>query len=264
MISIGIAGTWPPELVAELAVQVESRGFGRLWVNDVPGGEALAGLAAAATVTSTLRLATGVIALDRNPSAAVTTRVRELELPRARLDLGVGSGSWQHPVPRVAKALNELRPLNARLWLGALGPRMRRLAAEHADGLLLNWLTPAEVKAQADLAAQQARAAGRPAPHIAIYVRTAVDPASDSVLAAEAARYAQFPGYAANFARLGITALEATIGSSAAVHDRVAEYEAAAGEVVVRLVVPGEPTLSDALRILDAVHPAITSEALER
>jgi alkanesulfonate monooxygenase SsuD/methylene tetrahydromethanopterin reductase-like flavin-dependent oxidoreductase (luciferase family) len=257
MISIGVAGTWPTELIAELAVQVESGGFGRLWVNDVPGGEALSGLAAAASVTRKLRLATGVIALDRNPAAAVEKRVRELALPVSRLDLGAGSGGWQHPLDRVAEALDELRTLKATLWVGALGPRMRQLAAEHADGLLLNWLTPAEAHTQAVLAAEQAHAAGRPAPQVAIYVRTAVDPASDGVLAAEASRYAQVPGYAANFARLEIAPIEATINSSSAVRDRVAEYEAATGEVVVRLVVPGEPTLEDALRILDAVHPAI-------
>ena len=255
MISIGISGSWPAPLVAQLAPEVERGGFGRLWVNDVPGGEALLGLAAAASVTHTLRLATGVVALDRNPPKVVAARVRELGLPVARLDLGVGSGGGDHPVSRVGSALEELRPLGASLWVGALGPRMRLLAAEHADGVLLNWLTPAEARSQRDLAVAQARAAGRPTPQVAVYVRTSVDPAADRILAAEAASYAQYPSYAANFERLGISAVDAALDSTVDVRARIAEYEAAAGEVVVRLVLPGEPTLQAAVRILQAVQP---------
>jgi alkanesulfonate monooxygenase SsuD/methylene tetrahydromethanopterin reductase-like flavin-dependent oxidoreductase (luciferase family) len=255
VISIGVSGAWPTELVAELAVHVEEARFARLWVNDVANGEALVGVSAALATTTQLRVATGVIALDRRSPAEVLARIRELQIPVDRLDLGMGSGGWSHPVPRVADSVEELRRSGARLWLGALGPGMRKLGAERWDGLVLNWLTPDVVRDQAKLAATQSVAVGRPAPGVALYVRTAVDPRADAVLEEEATRYAGFPGYAANFARLGIDPLDTTIRSSDDVRGRLAEFESAAGEVVVRVIVPGEPTLEDALLVLEATRP---------
>jgi alkanesulfonate monooxygenase SsuD/methylene tetrahydromethanopterin reductase-like flavin-dependent oxidoreductase (luciferase family) len=256
VISIGVSGAWSPELVGELAVHVEHAGFDRLWVNDVPNGEALLGVSAALSTTTRLRVATGVIALDRRPATQVLGRLRQLQIPVDRLDLGIGSGGWSHPVPRVADAVEELRSSGARLWLGALGPGMRKLGAERWDGLLLNWLTPEVVRDQVQLAHTQAAATGRPAPGVALYVRTAIDHRADAVLEEEAARYAGFPGYSANFARLGIDPLATTIRSTDDAKARLAEFEAAAGEVVVRVVVPGEPTLDDALVVLEATRPA--------
>lgn len=252
MISVGISGAWPHQLVAELARELDTRGIERLWVNDVPGGDALAGLGAAAQTTTDLRLATGVVALDRRAAAEISARVASLGLRVDRLDLGVGPGVSEHPVGLVDDALDELRSLHATLWVGALGPRMRRLAAERADGLLLNWLTPHAAGAAADLSRTQAAAVGRPAPSTALYVRTAVDPAAATVLDAEAARYGQVPAYAHNFERLGIAPIDAAIGPSHDILARLAEYEAVVDEVVLRLVVPGEPALADALRIVDA------------
>jgi len=256
MISVGVGGAWPHEVIAGLAPLAESAGFARLWVNDVPGGDALAGLARAAAATSTLRLASGVIPVDRRPGERIAEDVAALGLPRERLDLGVGPGSAPSPVPRVAAALAALHPLGAKLWVGALGPRMRRLAAEQADGLLLNWLTPDDAAEAAALARSQAQAAGRPRPTVALYVRTAVDPAAAEELAQEAARYGRVPAYARNFERLGMQASDAAIGPGDDARSRLAEYEQAVDEVVVRLVLPGEPRLEDARRILDAVRPA--------
>ena len=68
------------------------RGAGRdsFWVNDTPGADSLERLAAAACVTSRIRLGTGVIPLDRRPAGEIIARVRELALPTERLILGVG------------------------------------------------------------------------------------------------------------------------------------------------------------------------------
>lgn len=255
MISIGIGGTWPAALAGELALEAESRGFGRLWINDVPGGDALEKLAAAAAATSRLRLGAGVISVTARPAAEIAARVAELGLPVSRLDLGLGSGQGSHPVERVGEALDGLAGLGAALWVGALGPRMRELAARRADGVLLNWLTAGPAREQAELAARQAAEAGRPAPAVALYVRTAVDPAAASALEHEAAKYSRIPPYAANFARLGITAEEAAIRPVDDVRARLVELETGVGEVVVRLILPGDPDLADALRILDTVKP---------
>lgn len=155
----------------------------------------------------------------------------------------------------MADALTLLREhTEARLVVGGLGPKMRRLGAEHADGVLLNWLTPeTAVEAQAEL---RADAAGRPVRGI-LYVRTTTDAAARAALELEAASYARYPAYAANFERLGISALDATIdGTSGAVlSDRLAQYTAAVDEVVVRAIV-AEPTFDHYAQFIDAVAAA--------
>ncbi|WP_284298950.1 LLM class flavin-dependent oxidoreductase [Homoserinibacter gongjuensis] len=60
-LSLGLAGSVPAEVVRQAARAAEQAGLHALWLNDTPAGDALAGLAAAAEVTTTLRLATGVI-----------------------------------------------------------------------------------------------------------------------------------------------------------------------------------------------------------
>lgn len=132
MISVGIPSGWAAHLVAELARKVEEAGFDRLWINDNPEGDALAGLAAAATATTHLDLATGVLPLSRHDPAAMLSRVEGLALPLDRVILGIGAGRSNHPIAQVTDALEVMRGAGIPIWVGALGPVMRRLAAEHA------------------------------------------------------------------------------------------------------------------------------------
>src|SRR5690349_6439817 len=115
---------------------------------------------------------------------------------------------------------------------------MRHLAAAEADGLLMNWLDPTSAKAAADEFHRDAEAAGNPDARLAVYVRVSIGEPSGARLRAEAARYAQIPGYKANFARLGITALDAAIaaGSADELRERLAPYLTAADEVVARMI----------------------------
>ena len=61
-VSIGLHGSTSAAELKRLAPLIEQAGFRGLWLNDTAGGDALEGLAAAASVTSTLRLGVGVIA----------------------------------------------------------------------------------------------------------------------------------------------------------------------------------------------------------
>ncbi|MFF2372486.1 LLM class flavin-dependent oxidoreductase [Agromyces sp. NPDC058110] len=231
-VSIGLMGTTPPETLAALAPRIERLGFAGLWLNDVPGGDSLDGLRVAASVTSTLRLATGVIPIDRRPAASL-----DLDgLPAERTAIGIGSGRADRPVASVGEAVARLRErTRAELVVGALGPRMRRLAAEEADGVLLNWLTPdAASVAMRELAAD---AAGRRVRGV-LYARTIVDEAARPVLVAEASAYDAYPAYAANFDRLGFRAIDSTIDRSG----RLADYASASepvDELVLRAITPG-------------------------
>jgi alkanesulfonate monooxygenase SsuD/methylene tetrahydromethanopterin reductase-like flavin-dependent oxidoreductase (luciferase family) len=234
LVSIGVAGALGPEAIAKIAPTVEAAGFHALWVNDTPGGDSLAALAAAARTTATLTLATGVIPVDRRPAAEVVRAARHL--PHDRLVLGIGSGHARNgALARVREAVAELREhSSAQVLVGALGPRMRQLAARGADGPLLSWLTPAAARAQA----AEARLEGAHA-HVALYVRAAVDPGATARLDEETSRYAELPNYAANFARLGITAADTVLrpnGFAAGIRD----YRSAVDEVVLRAITPGD------------------------
>jgi alkanesulfonate monooxygenase SsuD/methylene tetrahydromethanopterin reductase-like flavin-dependent oxidoreductase (luciferase family) len=236
-LSIGVAGALGPRAIAALAPEIEQAGFATLWVNDTPDGDAVAALAAAAGVTEGLRLATGVVPVDRRPPRELAEAVAAAGLPAERLTLGIGSGAARSgALARVEDAVATLRALTgARVMVGALGPRMRRLAAERADGVLLNWVPPEEAARQsAELHA------GAPATRVALYVRTALQPAASPRLRAEAARYAGYPNYAAHFARMGVGA-DATVldGRDAAAH-RIPPYLAAVDELVLRAITPGD------------------------
>ncbi|WP_139416028.1 LLM class flavin-dependent oxidoreductase [Agromyces laixinhei] len=239
-VSIGLIGTTDASIVAALAPRIERLGFHALWLNDVPGGDSLAGLRVAAAETSTLRLATGVIPLDRRP-------VESLDLaaaPAKRLSVGIGSGRARRSLALVGDGITALRAATeAEVIVGALGPRMRRLAAERADGALFNWLTP---EAAASAVHELRDVAGdRPVRGI-LYVRTIVETAARPALEHEAARYDAVPAYAANFARLGTRAIDATVSSA----DELAAYDGAVDEIVLRAITP-DGSLAELERFVD-------------
>ena len=238
-LSIGLAGALDHAIIAELAPAIESLGFRALWLNDTPDGDALAGLAIAAGVTTTLRLGTGVIPLDRRDASEIVGALAGL--PQGRLSLGIGSGAARHPLGLVSRGVRELTERSeASIFVGALGPKMRRMAAETADGVLFNWLTPA---ASADAMDDLRRDAGgrddsaRDVRGV-LYVRTAMTEDARGALHAEAERYGSYPSYASNLERIGATAIETTIDGSVsgALAARVAEYERSVDEVVLRAV----------------------------
>jgi alkanesulfonate monooxygenase SsuD/methylene tetrahydromethanopterin reductase-like flavin-dependent oxidoreductase (luciferase family) len=252
-LSIGVAAAAGADLVARLAPVVEAAGFHALWVNDTPGHDALEVLAAAACGTDRLVLATGVLPVDRRSPDAILARVAELALPDDRLVLGIGSGARSRgALGLVTDAAAALRAgTDARVMIGALGPKMRRAAAEASDGPLLSWLTPAAARAQADEARRSA-----PGTRVALYVRTAVDPAALPRLVDETDRYAGYPAYAANFARLGIdpTSTVMTPGNASG---RIADYRSAVDEVVLRAIVADDApeAYETFVRAIAAVRP---------
>ncbi len=252
-VSIGVAAAVGPEVAAALAPVIEAAGFRALWVNDTPGADALAVLQATALATTGLTLATGVLPVDRRSAGSIASDVRALDLPRDRLVLGIGAGQAKKGALRlVGDAASALRnEPDVRVLIGALGPRMRHLAAAESDGVLLSWLTPELAHAHA----AEAHAVA-PAAHVALYVRTALDESARGHLHTESARYAGVPAYAANFRRQGITAEETVLdAASGDLARRLDAYRAGVDEVVLRAITPSG-SLEDHLRFVDAAHAA--------
>jgi len=248
LLSLGVAGTLDHAIVRELAPRLEAAGFHALWVNDASQGDPskgdpLASLAVAASVTSTLVLATGVIPIDRRPARASAADAAAFGLPEDRLVLGIGSGGLRvGALDAVAAAVDELHEkTDARIVLGALGPQMRELGFHHADGAVLSWFTP-----EAAIAAS----VGRPPGSAILYARSMAEEGARERLEREAARYAGFGQYAAHFARTGIAPLDSTIDLVTG-PERLADFREAVDEVVLRAITPGD-TLDEYLRFLDA------------
>ena len=248
-VSIGLRGDVDHATLTAIAPRIEAAGFHGLWLNDNDRGQSLDALAAVAAVTTRLRLGTGVIALDGLSADGILAKLGDL--PLDRLTIGVGSGGTAGALARVEEAVATLKSgTTAPVVVGALGPRMRRLAAERADGVLLNWLTPAAAaSATADL---RRDAGGRPVRSI-LYARTIASPVDAAALDTECARYSAIPTYAANFERLGIRAIDTTIRTP----DDLAAFRDTADEIVLRAITTGG-TVAELERLVDTYAAAIS------
>lgn len=251
----GITGTVPQDIVRELAPRVEEAGFRSLWFNHAGEGDALASMQTAAEVTSRLRLISGVIPVDRVPVTSIVESVRNRDLPLDRVVIGIGASAKPSPLTTVLDAAAYLHEhLQAKVFVGALGPKMRRLAVRETEGVLLNWLTPeAARKAVADKMQDLADLPDKQA-EISVYVRVAMGEASRPMLEQQAGHYATIPSYAANFKRLGFSALDAAVygDTPAEIQQGIAPYVGAIDEVVVRAITPGD-ALDELLVLVEAV-----------
>ncbi|KQX04964.1 MULTISPECIES: LLM class flavin-dependent oxidoreductase [unclassified Leifsonia] len=257
-VSLGLAGALDRAVIQELAVAAEAAGLHALWLNDTPDGDAIVGLAAAAEVTDRLVLATGVLPFDRRPASVIADRVRELALPQHRLVLGVGSGGARRPLALVRPELDELqRSVDAPVLLGALGPKMRELAATLASGALLSWLPPEVASDTAAALRETATDAASPRPRAVLYARGIVDADATAALAEESARYASYPSYSANFERLGISARDTTITGTTPerLQERLDSYRSGVDELVFRAITADGSTPAYR-RIIDALAVA--------
>jgi alkanesulfonate monooxygenase SsuD/methylene tetrahydromethanopterin reductase-like flavin-dependent oxidoreductase (luciferase family) len=253
----GVAGSLDHRIVAGIAAEVERTGFASFWANDTPGGEGLAALAAAARVTSRIDLGVGVIPVDRVGAEEIAARLAELGLPLERTIVGLGSGGKKGgALQRVETAVTELRRMTpARVYVGALGPRMCQLGGQTADGLLLNWLTPDGASAATGVVRDASLSTGRHIPVIAAYVRVAL-PAAEVRLQLEADRYTSYPQYAAHFDRLGVPALATTVhGTERDIQEGLSRFDGRVDQVIVRAIVP-QDTRDAYLELVKASAPS--------
>jgi 5,10-methylenetetrahydromethanopterin reductase len=182
----------PFEELVEAVAMAEQTGYRTVWVPDHGLWEPFSVLAALAQRSSAIGLATGVVTTPtRDPGAMASAASTLAEVSGARFALGLGSG----PESRVGRIGAYVAELSDRLgdipvFLAGLGPRMVDLAGRVADGVILNWCTPARVR--------RARHRLPDKVTVAVYVRACLG--HDQAHALEALRphvamYASLPAY---------------------------------------------------------------------
>lgn len=196
--------------LADVAKRAEGLGYSTVWAAEAGTNDAFGLLAACASVTSTIELATGVLPIfTRTPALMAQSAATLQDWSRGRFLLGLGVSSqtivtrWNGvPYDRLLDRTREYVSVVRRLlaWekvdhesdlypvsgyrlllnvpsppppilLGALNPAMLRLAGAISDGALLNWIAaPAVPVALAHVAEG---AAGEPRRN-AVFVRVCV------------------------------------------------------------------------------------------
>ena len=227
----GVAAGLDPEIATPLAARCEELGYGSVWSNDTPFAEGLETLAAFAKGTGMVDLGVAVIAIDRRTPEEIAQKIEELGLPSERLWLGVGAGFSEKPLTAMREQLPQLREAlpGVRLVLAAMGPKMCAFAGAEFDGVFFNWMTPAFAAGARMHVEQGAADAGRDAPPVMGYVRTAVGDDAKERLVKEETFYRELhDGYKNHFERLGEEV--GTVGvaepDSDAAQRRLAEFDA--------------------------------------
>jgi probable F420-dependent oxidoreductase len=232
----------PVGALADVARRAEALGYDTVWAAEAGTNDAFGLLAACASVTSSVGLATGVLPIfTRTPALMAQSAATLQDWSGGRFELGLGVSSqtivarWNGmPYDRlldrmreyvlVVRALlagekvtreSDLYPVDGyrlllnvpapppRVLVGALNPAMLRLAGEVADGALLNWIGASSVPAA--VAAVSAGAGGE-ARRNAVFVRVCVTSDVDAARAwarREVMGYVIVPAYRRAFGTQG-------------------------------------------------------------
>jgi len=228
--------------LSALARRAEDMGAVALFLPEIASRDTLAALTGLAGETAALRLGTGVVPVHtRSPQLLAMAAATVQERSGGRLWLGLGTGPARRgALDRLGRTVEALRAAFAgeatevdgerielslvpgeapRIWIAALGPRAARLAGRVADGVLLNWCSPARVpRAREEIAAGAASVGRDPADvTVGVYVRGSIGGdrgGAVAALRAATAEYASYPAYARQLEALGLGA-EAAAAASA-------------------------------------------------
>jgi alkanesulfonate monooxygenase SsuD/methylene tetrahydromethanopterin reductase-like flavin-dependent oxidoreductase (luciferase family) len=212
----GVTAGLDPEIASPLAARCQELGYASMWSNDHPGAKGLETLADYAKGADRIELGVAVVALDRASPGEIAADIDRLGLDRERLWLGLGSGFTEKPLTTMREALPKLRDAlpGIRLVLAAMGPKMCAFGGAEWDGVFFNWMTPEFAAGAREKVEAGAREAGRDAPPVFGYVRTAVGANAEERLAKDESFYRDLhQGYRSHFERLGEP--EGTVGVAA-------------------------------------------------
>ncbi|REH54453.1 putative F420-dependent oxidoreductase [Kutzneria buriramensis] len=248
-----------------IAVEAERNGFGTLWLGEMATYDAFSLATAVGLRTERIGLRIGPLPISVRTPVSVAlgvSSVTDLARPVAGIGLGgsspaIVSGwhdrSWQHAAGRMREAVGVLRsvldggrsdfagehvrskgfrlrrPLpGLPITVAAFGPAMTRVAAEVADEVVLNLVSPEHVAQVRKLVDAHAADAGRTPPRLAVWIPVALDPGPATLrqLAAQTAVYLSPPGYGEMFSALGYSSLVERARSGVSRKDLAADIPA--------------------------------------
>lgn len=232
----------PPEQDMRTAVVADRLGYGELWVGEGWVWDCFALATAIGLATEQIALTIGPVPVSlRDPAMIAVGAASTAALTNRRVGVALGASSTRfvegmhgrarhRPATALAESATAVRsllsgeqtdfqgevlathdyhlrldPPGGPLTVAAFGDRAVRIAATHADRMVLDLVSPglaAEYRAKLDAAAA---AAGRPAPTLAAWIPAAVGPDRDSYaeLMTSLAGYLEVPGYGAMFTTAG-------------------------------------------------------------
>ncbi len=235
-----------PATAAAIATELEELGFSTLWMAGGPGNN-LPQIANVIRGTSRIRVASGILSVDRVPAAEVTAAYAALEQTNpGRFVVGLGGAHGTKPLATLTSYLDEVEPVVPRseLILSALGPRMLELARDRTAGAYPYLVTPDYVASAREILGGDRQLA------VLLDVIPEADPARAREMAREGGMrfLVTVPGYAANLRRMGfgdddLSGLSDRLvdgvtvwGDADTIVRRIGEYRAAgADQVVVQL-----------------------------
>ncbi|WP_232664439.1 LLM class F420-dependent oxidoreductase [Pseudonocardia sp. TRM90224] len=234
-IALGRYGIWlrKEHLTPALAKEIESLGFGAIWIGSSPPGD-LAIAEAAIAATERLVVATGIVNMWATPAAEVAASYHRIETAHpGRFLLGVGIGhpeqttEYRSPYTTIVEYLDELDaaevPVEHRA-LAALGPKVLQLAAERSAGAHPYLTTPEHTReARAQLGAGVLLA-----PEHKIVLDTDVDRARSIGRPYVDRPYLHLRNYRSNLQRLGWSTDDLDNGGSDALIDALVAHGDAA------------------------------------
>ena len=239
---LGITAGLEAGLARDLAARCEELGYHSLWSNDEPDAPGLQTLAQFAAVAPRLELGVGVLPLDRHRPERIAAEIVHVGLDPAKLWIGIGSGQLRAPIDIVQWAVAELRELlpgRTRIVVAAMRPRLCRVGGAIADGVLLNWMLPAQAARARRWVQEGADEAGRDTPVVASYVRVVVGPGSLQRLRDEESHYRDInDGHHKHFEAMNVPI--GSVGVAASTRPEVLEglapYHAALDLPIARLL----------------------------
>lgn len=232
----------PDEEALDVAHTAREAQFDTLWIGEMATYDAFALATAVGHRVPGLHLKVGPLALGvRSPVTLALGASSVASLTGSDVDIALGASSpaivagwhdrqWALHASRMRETIECLKPIlagtrvdytgrhvrtrgfrlrkplpDSRIGVGVFGPAMTRVAAHHADEVVLNLVPPTRVAKIREVIDTEARAAGRPAPRLTVWVPAAVNPgdATYRQLSAQLAVYLAPPGYGEMFSELG-------------------------------------------------------------
>ncbi|HEY7282740.1 MAG TPA: LLM class F420-dependent oxidoreductase [Actinomycetota bacterium] len=288
----------------DVCVRAEGLGYTDVWTAEIGAVDAFSPLAAVATRTAAVRLGTALVPVFTRPPALVAMGAAGIQnLSGGRFVLGIGAsspaivGRWmgipfEDPVARVEEYVALLRDMLAGrkvdhdgrtvrthgfrlqigvdapvpIHVGALGPRMCRLAGRVADGVLFFLMTPDGVRQALAEVHVGAREAGRDPAEIEAFIRLPVSMGEPEETARFMARrmltgYAIVPAYNASLARQGYAAEAGEIAGRWAAGERDRAAQAFSDDLLDATFLLGDARTSNR-RIAEYRDAGITTPVL--